>query len=373
MGVLPVDLMGIIEVFAPLFTKRVWRHVLVLLGGAILAPGKRTVTAVLRVMGLGRERCFHKHYHLRVDYVTIFSKYHLGDPVMSRLLHIEIQESAEELKRIMNEQIRAKFRERIQILYWIKTELFNSLQELADHLGRSKSVIFKWLKEYRTHGLTGLLQWNYYGGRRSKISEAMVAALQIRLNDSTQGFHRYGEIQQWLLQEYEVDIPDATVHQVVHYRLKAKLRVARPTSIHRDEEAVVSFKKLSRQVELIDVLQQAEKNTARPLRYWSQDESRFGLKTITRRILTGFGIKPVGSVQWNFQSFYLYGAVEPLSGENFFLEFSHLNADCFQLFLDEFSRAYPHSLNVIQLDNGRFHSAKNLAIPDNIVLLFQPP
>ena len=65
--------------------------------------------------------------------------------------------------------------------------------------------------------------------------------------------------------------------------------------------------------------------------------------------------------------------VEPLSGENFFLEFSHLNADSFQLFLDEFSKAYPHSLNVIQLDNGRFHSAKKLTIPDNIVLLFQPP
>ena len=85
------------------------------------------------------------------------------------------------------------------------------------------------------------------------------------------------------------------------------------------------------------------------------------------------GIKPVGPVQWNFQSFYLYGAVEPLSGESFFLEFSHLNAECFQLFLDEFSKAYPCSLNVIQLDNGRFHYAKDLTIPDNIVLLFQPP
>lgn len=60
MGVLPVDLMKIIEAFAPLFTERVWRHVLVLLGGARLGPGKRTVTAVLRVKGFGRERCFHK-------------------------------------------------------------------------------------------------------------------------------------------------------------------------------------------------------------------------------------------------------------------------------------------------------------------------
>lgn len=162
---------------------------------------------------------------------------------MSRSLYVEIEESAEELRRIMNEQTRAKFRERLQILYWIKTGFYNSLQELADHLGRSKSVIVKWLKVYRTEGLAGLLQWNYHGGRRSKISEAMVAALQLRLNDPTQGFHSYGEIQQWLLQEYEAEIPYSTVHQVVRYRMKAKLKVARPTSIRRDEEAVVSFKK----------------------------------------------------------------------------------------------------------------------------------
>lgn len=64
MGVLPVDWMKIIGVFAPLFTAPVWRHVPVLLGGAILAPGKRTVTAVLRVMGFGHERRFHKYHRV---------------------------------------------------------------------------------------------------------------------------------------------------------------------------------------------------------------------------------------------------------------------------------------------------------------------
>lgn len=48
--------------FAPLFTKRVWHHVQVLLVGAILSPGKRTVTAVLRVMGLAHAKFF-QHYH----------------------------------------------------------------------------------------------------------------------------------------------------------------------------------------------------------------------------------------------------------------------------------------------------------------------
>ena len=53
MGMLPAELMAIIGVFAPLFAESVWWHVQVLLGGAILAPGKRTVTSILRVIELG--------------------------------------------------------------------------------------------------------------------------------------------------------------------------------------------------------------------------------------------------------------------------------------------------------------------------------
>lgn len=64
MGVLPVDWMKIIGVFAPLFTAPVWRHVPVLLGGAIWAPGKRPVTAVLRVMGCGHDRRFHQYHRV---------------------------------------------------------------------------------------------------------------------------------------------------------------------------------------------------------------------------------------------------------------------------------------------------------------------
>lgn len=67
MEVLPAGLINSISMFAPLFTERVWRHVQVLLGGAILAPGKRTVSAVLRVMGLGQERRFHKYHRVLSD------------------------------------------------------------------------------------------------------------------------------------------------------------------------------------------------------------------------------------------------------------------------------------------------------------------
>ena len=46
---------------------------------------------------------------------------------------------------------------------------------------------------------------------------------------------------------------------------------------------------------------------------------------------TARGVKPIGSVQWNFKAYYLYGAVAPKTGENFWLEFTHLDGQCFHI------------------------------------------
>src|ERR687884_899904 len=48
----PEMLAAWMQPFASAFTPAVWRHVLVLVAGTVLAPGRRTVTAALRVMGL---------------------------------------------------------------------------------------------------------------------------------------------------------------------------------------------------------------------------------------------------------------------------------------------------------------------------------
>ena len=60
---LPSDYLTLIATFAPVFSARVWRQVQILLIGAILAPGKRTVTSVLLVMGLSQTQHF-QNYHL---------------------------------------------------------------------------------------------------------------------------------------------------------------------------------------------------------------------------------------------------------------------------------------------------------------------
>lgn len=64
MPTLPKRHDSLIQTFAPHFSNMVWQHAQVLLIGAILVPGRRTVTAVLRIMGLSGERQFQTYHRV---------------------------------------------------------------------------------------------------------------------------------------------------------------------------------------------------------------------------------------------------------------------------------------------------------------------
>jgi transposase len=84
-------------------------------------------------------------------------------------------------------------------------------------------------------------------------------------------------------------------------------------------------------------------------------------------------VQPVGAGQHVFAWWYVYGAVEPTTGERFFLELPHLNAEGFQIFLNTFAAAFPDSLNLRLLDNSGAHTAQRLALPATVRLVFLPP
>jgi hypothetical protein len=64
MPTLPAEFTKVILIFESVFSKRVWRHAQVLIAGALLAVGQRTVGAVLRVMGLGQLRQFQRFHRV---------------------------------------------------------------------------------------------------------------------------------------------------------------------------------------------------------------------------------------------------------------------------------------------------------------------
>jgi hypothetical protein len=76
---LPSRFAAVILCFAPLFRERSWRHAEVLLIGAILAPGQRTVTGILWITGLARERRF-------VSYHRVLNRAAWGPRAAARVL-----------------------------------------------------------------------------------------------------------------------------------------------------------------------------------------------------------------------------------------------------------------------------------------------
>ena len=60
----PADIVALLNSFAPLFSRRVWCHIPLLGVGAILAPGRRMVSSVLRTVGLSQEQHFQTYHRV---------------------------------------------------------------------------------------------------------------------------------------------------------------------------------------------------------------------------------------------------------------------------------------------------------------------
>ena len=116
---------------------------------------------------------------------------------MSGVYKLEISESEEELKEMLGKQKLASDKERVQVLYLLKSKQAETVQVAAQLVGRNLVTVQEWLKEYREGGISGILRHKPRAGRKPKIPEWAQKALHKQLQQE-QGFNSYGEIRQWL-------------------------------------------------------------------------------------------------------------------------------------------------------------------------------
>jgi transposase len=157
-------------------------------------------------------------------------------------LKIEITESSEALKALMNQQKNPRFKERVQALYLLKSGLVQQEIELAAILARGTATIRRWLGTYKRSGLDALLTPSTGAGRPAAIPAAALEKLRIQLNDP-KGFESYLHAQKWLKEECGLEVDYKTVHKTIKYRLGAKLKVPRPSNLQQQKEQVETFKK----------------------------------------------------------------------------------------------------------------------------------
>ena len=163
---------------------------------------------------------------------------------MIRPFKIEITESEEELKKRLQRASLGNQKEKLIMLWWLKSGQVKEQQEIGKRLARDTSTVTRWLQRYRSGGLSGLLEIKKAPGTKRKINDDVIAALKGEL-ETEKGFSSYGAIVEWLKQEQGLDIEYGTVYSWVRYRLGAKLKVPRPQSYKQDEELVFEFKKNS--------------------------------------------------------------------------------------------------------------------------------
>jgi putative transposase len=161
---------------------------------------------------------------------------------MTSVFDVEIVESADQLKALLSCQSSARQRDRVRALYLRQTAQAQTRRQLAAMLGCNESTVYRWFRTYQSQGISGLLQLKTSSGRPPRLSDEVLEGLRVRLAER-KGFRSYGEIQQWLAQKYDVQAAYATVHGIVRYKLKSKLKVPRPLSIETEPQVQDTFKK----------------------------------------------------------------------------------------------------------------------------------
>jgi transposase len=160
---------------------------------------------------------------------------------MGRPFIIEITESEPDLKKRLQHAREAIHKEKLQMLWWLKSGQVTQQQEIGNRLGRDTSTVTRWLPKYRQGGLVELLPIPKAAGNKRKIKGEVLADLQQQLQHPA-GFSSYGAIVEWLKQKQALTVEYGTVSATVRYLLAAKLKEPRPQRYQQNEQAVETFK-----------------------------------------------------------------------------------------------------------------------------------
>jgi putative transposase len=104
-----------------------------------------------------------------------------------------------------------------------------------------------------------------------------------------------------------------------------------------------------------------------------QDEAGFGRINKPKRCWAPADVRPHIPCHHIREYRYAYGAVEPATGDSFFLVLPQANTACMALFLDELSKAFPSDMILLCVDRAGWHTTTKLCLPENIQLFYLPP
>jgi transposase len=117
-----------------------------------------------------------------------------------------------------------------------------------------------------------------------------------------------------------------------------------------------------------------EEEAGKNVRVFFMDEARYGQKGTLTKMWAEKGSRPVVIRQTRYEWAYMYGAVDPATGDSSALLARHVNTETMNEFLKILSgEVGPDDHVVLVMDQAGWHVSKRLEIPANITFLHLPP
>lgn len=103
------------------------------------------------------------------------------------------------------------------------------------------------------------------------------------------------------------------------------------------------------------------------------DEARFGTHSKLGHGWFKKGLRTAVPIKLGFKNFYLYSAVNCLSGSSCTLMLPKVNSFCMNIYLKELSSQYADQDVLLVMDGAGWHKSNDLKIPKNIKIIYLPP
>jgi len=152
--------------------------------------------------------------------------------------------------------------------------------------------------------------------------------------------------------------------------LEYSIKMPRPAHTQADEREQEEWKK-----KLPQRVKELEMKLAKTVRLWTMDEHRVGFKPKLRRDWFPWWEIPIAPVYWRFEWFWLYGFVEPSSGESEWWLFDRVETPIMSCILEDFVKAQgidEEHPALLVLDRAGWHTTEKLEIPPGLFLEFLP-
>lgn len=273
-------------------------------------------------------------------------------------------------------KIRTTNNPRRQQKWWV---VYNALvdprraSEIAVHTGTTLRTVHQVISDYNRLGVAAIEKPQKENRKRAYLSLEEERDLLAQLEPQA----KKGELTTKIAikQAFETKVGHQ-VHKTTVYRLiephgwrKIKPRGRHPKA---KPEEVEEFKD-SFPTSVAQLKMERPLTEQRPVILMAADEGRFGRTGEILGCWCPRGFRPIIHRQVVRQYIYAYAAVAPSLGRMSCLLLPRANTLMMNLFLKQLSQEFSDYFIILQLDRAAWHRAKNLVIPDNIRLIFQPP